>query len=444
MLLLLTGCLVPWQEDWAPPRGNDRPPLETADTGDTADSDTDEPCLIEVTQSIAADETWSKGCTYTLKDVIYVDAPASLGIQPGTRIEADPGAALVIASGAELRAEGSSSEPIVFTSSSETPAAGDWGGLVVLGGAPGNGVGQVPGTPVKETRLSFGGAEPTGSCGALTFVRVEFAGGTAVNTTLPGLTLGACGAQTTVHNVQVHQSGASGVALLGGTVDIQKMLVTGPGTSGFEWAQGWTGRAQWLAVQLDEDRGNQALKGSNSRQDHDATPRSLPSLYNVTLVSSSDATARQTGLVLGEGTGAHFGNLILSGWSMAALDLRDEIQDRADAGELDFAAVLMNDCGPTGTIFYEKEDEGTEQDDDFGLDERDFMLAMPGVLAADPELSDPGNRDAPGLTPAADGAASKGAATPPDDGFFDISATWIGAVEPGATSTWFDGWSSFP
>jgi hypothetical protein len=162
------------------------------------------------------------------------------------------------------------------------------------------------------------------------------------------------------------------------------------------------------------------------------------------VVSTSDATARQLGTVFGEGTGLDISNLIVSGLSAGALDLRDDAQARIDAGELKFAAVLFNDCGPNGAIYYEKEDEGTAQDDDFGLDEREFMGTQPGVLGADPELSDPGNRSAPGLTPAAGGAASKGVATPPDDGFFDVTATYIGAVEPGAAAPWWDGWAAFP
>ena len=44
-----------------------------------------------------------------------------------------PGSALVIEKDASLEAAGTADAPIVFTSNSATPVAGDWGGLVFLG-----------------------------------------------------------------------------------------------------------------------------------------------------------------------------------------------------------------------------------------------------------------------------------------------------------------------
>jgi hypothetical protein len=60
----------------------------------------------------------------------------------------------------------------------------------------------------------------------------------------------------------------------------------------------------------------------------------------------------------------------------------------------------------------------------------------------DPRLGSTSNV-APNLVPASDGPAATGAATPPDDGFFDATATFVGAFEPGASS-WAAGWTSFP
>ena len=38
--------------------------------------------------------------------------------------------------------------------------------------------------------------------------------------------------------------------------------------------------------------------------------------------------------------------------------------------------------------------------------------------------------------------AATGAATP-SDAFFDATATYVGAVAPGSSSTWMDGWTRF-
>ncbi|MFW6031319.1 MAG: hypothetical protein ACOC9T_01895 [Myxococcota bacterium] len=41
------------------------------------------------------------------------------------------------------------------------------------------------------------------------------------------------------------------------------------------------------------------------------------------------------------------------------------------------------------------------------------------------------------------GSPAESGGSPPDDGFFDTDATYVGAVEPGATDLWYDGWAVF-
>ena len=83
-------------------------------------------------------QTIKKG-TYLLKGWVYVAEGAELTIEPGTVIKGDKDtkAALIVEPGAKLFAEGTATEPIVFTS--EMPAGqrrpGDWGGLIICGKA---------------------------------------------------------------------------------------------------------------------------------------------------------------------------------------------------------------------------------------------------------------------------------------------------------------------
>jgi hypothetical protein len=88
--------------------------------------------------------------------------------------------------------------------------------------------------------------------------------------------------------------------------------------------------------------------------------------------------------------------------------------------------------------------EAGEDDDDAGFDEQAFMTGagLSNRMNEDPRLGSTSNV-APNLVPASDGPAATGAATPPDDGFFDATATFVGAFEPGASS-WAAGWTSFP
>jgi len=63
---------------------------------------------------------------------------ATLTIQPGTVIRGDAtiaNSSLVITKGSKINAVGTSSNPIVFTSSKDagTRTPGDWGGVIILG-----------------------------------------------------------------------------------------------------------------------------------------------------------------------------------------------------------------------------------------------------------------------------------------------------------------------
>jgi hypothetical protein len=49
----------------------------------------------------------------------------------------------------------------------------------------------------------------------------------------------------------------------------------------------------------------------------------------------------------------------------------------------------------------------------------------------------------PSFVPPADSPAADGAATPPDNGFFNPCETYIGGFEPGGED-WSAGWTSYP
>jgi len=70
---------------------------------------------------ITANETWVKDNIYVLNQKVIVSEGATLTIEPGTIIKGAQGngslaAALVIARGAKIMADGTAAEPIIFTS----------------------------------------------------------------------------------------------------------------------------------------------------------------------------------------------------------------------------------------------------------------------------------------------------------------------------------------
>jgi len=112
-----------------------------------------EPTTIRVTGNITANTTWVTGKTYILGSRIFVVSPATLTIQKGVIVKGEAGSganatALVVARGAKIDAQGTATEPIIFTSVADEIAPGQidspnmdptveglWGGLIVLGKA---------------------------------------------------------------------------------------------------------------------------------------------------------------------------------------------------------------------------------------------------------------------------------------------------------------------
>ena len=194
---------------------------------------------------ITTDTTWTKDKLYTLRGYVFVTR-GTLTIEPGTVIQGDSGSALAIGQDAKVHAVGTAAEPIVFTSSSPTPAAGNWGGLVLLGKAPINVTG---GTNLVEgfatsfgDRVRYGGTNAAHDCGTLKYVRVEYAGfELAPGNELNGITLGACGTATEIDFVQSHLGLDDGIEVFGGTVNLKHIVISAPDDDGLDWDLGWTG-----------------------------------------------------------------------------------------------------------------------------------------------------------------------------------------------------------
>lgn len=404
--------------------------------------------VARVSGSITADATWRARTEYYLEGSVYVENGARLSIEPGTRIYGRPGAALVITRGASLHARGTPDAPIVFTGVNPpgTRHPGDWGGVVLLGRAPVNVAdAAIEGMPADDPRGRFGGDDPDWSCGVLEYVRIEFAGYEVyANNELNGLTLGGCGANTVVRNVQVHMALDDGVEVFGGSVNLKNVLITRPGDDGLDWDLGWRGQVQFLAVQLDA-QGDNAFEGDNLGADHNAEPRSAPLFHNVTLIGSGQQGASQRAMTLREGTAGRFHNLLISGFPLETIDIRDPVTATlAMQGELFFDELILHDSGPGGSAWFEN--ESGPRDDDGGFDEAGFFAADTGrVRFGEDPLLPPSRASlaSPELVPAAISPAAESRVSPPQSEFWHENAAYVGAFRPGA-EPWIKDWTAFP
>lgn len=400
---------------------------------------------VQVKDDIINDTIWQSGRTYILENTIFVDG-ADLIIEPGVQIKGKNGSALIVTKYGRLFSRGQADSPVVFTSTKPEGqrARGDWGGVVLMGKAPVNEPNAaIEGLPEGNVRGLFGGNDENHSCGVMEFTRIEFAGHEiSQNNELNGLTLGGCGRDTIIRNVQVHRTLDDGIELFGGTVDLKNIVISGAGDDSIDWDWGWTGRVQFAVIQQHPDVGDNAFEGDNNGNNHQAQPRSQPTFFNVTLAASRAGVKAHRGMVLREGSGGHFHNMIIDGYGIEALDLRDDVNALVDKGELSFSHnVLANVANTSATAEAE-----ARADDDFGFSEDRWIRTVQSanafsrnsVLGAASEAL-----AAPDFQARLQGLEGSSLA-PPESEFFDESATYPGALNPKAQIHWLSGWTAFP
>lgn len=413
-------------------------------TGGTAPTScsTDAKPLEEITANITANTTLTADKDWLLKGIIQVKSGATLTIEPCTVVRGDKAtlATLVIEPGAKIMAEGEADKPIVFTSLAEPGdrAAGDWGGLILLGRAPINqmgGTANVEGITGEGT--SYGGNDPNDNSGVLKYVRIEFSGVLlSPDNEVNGLTMAGVGSKTTIDYVMVHDTLDDCFEFFGGTVNAKHLVCANNGDDGFDWDNGYKGRLQFIALQQDPNVADDTngFEGDNDAAGSANTPTSEPTIYNATLCGKNvDVDKSQFGMLLRRSTKAHIFNTVASGFE-AGVDIRDpltsvEIKNSIFFGNL-AANVAYNEDGS---------DTGVHKDDDAGLDEVAFITdAANKNSEIDPKITDCFGAT-PNFTPMA--TLSTDAATPPDDGFFDATASHVGAFKAGenwAFGAWVD------
>ena len=250
--------------------------------------------VTTVSTDITTNTTWSG--VVLLQNKVYVKNNATLTIAPGTIIRGDKATqgTLIITRGAKINANGSSAQPIVFTSNEAAGnrAPGDWGGLVILGLARNNqpgGVANIEGI-VPTTDTQYGGNFDNDNSGTLKYVRVEF-GGIALepNKEINGITFGSVGSATTVDYVQVTSSGDDSFEWFGGTVNCKHIIAYRGLDDDFDCDFGFRGKVQFALSIRDKDLSDapgdsNAFECDNDAAGSNAQPLTRPIFSNVTLV----------------------------------------------------------------------------------------------------------------------------------------------------------------
>ena len=426
-------------------------------------------------------QTLKKG-TYLLKGWVYIGNGAQLTIEPGTVIKGDKTtmASLIVEKGGKLIAQGTATEPIVFTSNSPKGQRkpGDWGGVIICGQARNNQQSdmQIEGGP----RSHHGGNNDADNSGVLSYVRIEFAGYPfQPDQEINGLTLGSVGSGTKIDHVQVSFSNDDSYEWFGGTVDCKYLVAYRGWDDDFDTDNGFSGNVQFcLSVRDPRIADTSKSNGFESDNCSDGTaiePYTTCTFSNVTFVGPCgrdgfENTANdyinggdyfpnigsalgqfQSAMQVRRGSRLNCYNSVAVGFPIGIIidGQRGNTVEMAKNGTVKIQNVWFADMDILGSDFNGVYDDVLyDAVNDEVIDENQvsyshtYFLSQPGNKmiedAASLMLGDPGNVGA-NVMPQAGSPLLTAASFEGVDGMDNVS--YIGAFA--ADDNWMEGWTNF-
>jgi uncharacterized membrane protein len=414
------------------------------------------------------DVTWTADNTYVLTEFVYVEQGASLTIEPGTVIKGQPGAgddasALIIAQDGQVFAEGTPTNPIIFTSTADTDAfddveqeRGEWGGVLLLGNAPitveGGDEANIEGIPASEPRGAYGGSDPADDSGVFRYVSIRNGGSLiGANNEINGLTMGGVGTGTTIEFVEVYNNLDDCFEWFGGTVNTKHLVGGFCGDDTFDYDQGFRGKGQFWFGLMDEDAGNRSGEHDGGQPDGN-TPTSIPTVYNATYIGSgseSSQSENDLAFFFRDNAGGKYYNSVFTDYFNRGIQIEDldggaDSRERLAEGDLELQNNIWYDFGAGNAISAwaadYTDDDGATVSQQFV---RDYLSASANAnYVESPELRGISRDQDGGLDPrpsSGSPALANDRQSYPDGDDFFREVDYLGAF--GGDNLWLSGWS---
>jgi hypothetical protein len=405
---------------------------------------------------ITSDMTLTSNNTYLLRSFVRIQSPVVLTIQAGTKIygENTSQGTLIIKPGAKIVAVGTELNPIVFTSeftkpgSVNNPYYGDWGGIILLGNARINVTGGT--AAIEGPGDAYGGTNDDDNSGVMQYVRIEYPGiAFSLNNEINGLTFGGVGKGTTIDHIQVSYSGDDSYEWFGGNVNCKNLIAYKGWDDDFDSDFGFSGKLQFLLSVRDPQVADQS-QSNGFESDNDGsgslnTPITSPTWWNVTLIgplansSTSINSLYRRGMHLRRSSRNKISNALIMGWPTGVrIDGANTIQACIDGNMWIDNSIISG--WTSGSL-------DTANANNMTFDVNNWFTSNSGrtySTNAEVMLTDPFNLTLPNLTPLAGSPVLTGAAAPPNDGFFDVTAAYLGALSDNPAENWTLNWTSYP
>jgi len=236
---------------------------------------------------------------------------ATLTIEPGVILYANTTQTdndyLIVNRGSKILAEGTETQPIIFTAQQNLTgeatedAQGLWGGVILAGRAPiSNCLGGIPGGAVNCENVVegtgtalYGGNVPGDSSGVFRYVQIRYSGTViSADNELQGLTLGGVGSGTVIDHVQIHNSSDDGIEVFGGRANMRYLVITGADDDSLDTDVGYQGFIQFVlaAQRPGSTQGDNYMMEIDSNGSEDALPRQWGRISNFTFIQRTNNT----------------------------------------------------------------------------------------------------------------------------------------------------------
>ena len=346
-------------------------------TNNNSGGGTTDPQTIFLSGTYTEDLTLDANNTYKINGSLIMASGTTLTIPACMTIEALASGSdvyIAISQGARIVANGTQDCPIVFTSDAANPAAGDWGGLIILGRAPINSVTGTNTSTSEIASLPYGGNVANDDSGSLNYVRVEYSGGAADGQSENnGFSFYGVGSGTDVNYIQAYAGKDDGIEFFGGTVNASYVSVINAEDDSVDWTEGYSGTLTnvYISNRITDDKAIEA-DGYNTDFSNATGTFSKPTVNNLTIVGQGTASGHAEAVRLRAGTQGIFNNVHITGY-LEGFDLDDldtgngVVSDDLQVTNVTFVDVttkVKNDTTVsfTDADFYTGEGNGTTTD----------------------------------------------------------------------------------
>ncbi|MEN8146887.1 MAG: hypothetical protein ABFR02_04635 [Campylobacterota bacterium] len=283
-------------------------------------------------------------------------------IDPGTTVFGKTGADfLLVTRGSKIIAEGTSSQPIIFTSMKDAAGllsvAGDWGGIAIAGYAPTN-AGKEERFEFSNTDVRFGGENEDDNSGILKYVQIRYAGNEVrPGEELNGLSLGGVGRKTVIDYVEVYNGKDDGIEAWGGNVNMRHLILIGNGDDNLDFDHGYQGSIQYVYIEQTEVESIHArgIETDNNKKFNNAQPRTRANIANFEIVGTEKMSEA---VYSRRGSGLQLSNGLIRNVGGTGIAVKTSGEERFGINL--FNGVYIDDCGESHVVDVVNRDRGLD------------------------------------------------------------------------------------